>query len=115
MEVLNLGHLFVEFIERVSGSYGLNFFRSQSFGVIVYIEKSFRLQLDAVKKAGNLVVSIQSVPDLSSSQYTRFSHQQSSRGVYMSWIFRNSVTDTLLQPLKVFVQEPLLLDEHGGL
>lgn len=32
----------------------------------------------------------------------------------MSWLFCDSICDSLLQPLQVLVQEPLLLQYHCG-
>jgi len=64
MEVFDLVQLLVELVKRVACRYGLYLSRPQAFGVIVYIDKSFGLILDAGKEACNLVVSIQNVPDL---------------------------------------------------
>ena len=32
----------------------------------------------------------------------------------MSWVFRDSITDSLFKPLEILVEEPLFFVQHGA-
>lgn len=66
---------------------------------MIDVEQSFGLRLDAIEEACYLMVSIQSIANLSDGQYSGSYCCYSRSGTYMSGVFCYSITDALLQSL----------------
>jgi hypothetical protein len=64
VEVLDFLELFIKFIKRLAGRERLYFFQPEAFCVLVDIEESLRLFLNASEEAIDLVVSNESIFDL---------------------------------------------------